>query len=441
MGERAKAIPLATLVRVVAALIAVRARECERTRTLRGPGLTSTLAARTSLPRDGGATSIARATSDGTSARSAAWSAPTERDGGAPGAPHMIHIDPRHTNRASAVGPTRANLAWTSHIGAPIEAQVVASQDERTLYVAALDGSLTALDAASGVRSWTVALGDRAYSTPCVGANGTIYVGSDAKRFYAVTPQGAIAWKLETAGEADTGAVVAGDVVVFAAGASVYAVRAGGDVAWRFDAKKKVFTAPAVELGESGEKGRILFGSQDHHVYALSHAGVLAWGVDLGADVDGAPAIADDGAVVVGTDAGEVVRLSPSGDVVWKAQVGGYVRGTLSIARNGDTLAGVYGPTPRVVRIGPDGAVTGSFAIQGTGSRELGVHGGPVEDPSGALFFGAQDDDVHAVGPDGVWQWSYTTGGDVDAPVTVLSTGALVVASDDGNVYRFDPRP
>ena len=69
------------------------------------------------------------------------------------------------------------------------------------------------------------------------------------------------------------------------------------------------------------------------------------------------------------------------------------------------------------------------------------MHGGPVEDPSGALFFGAQDDEVHAVGPDGVWQWSYTTGGDVDAPVTVLSTGALVVASDDGNVYRFDPRP
>ena len=145
------------------------------------------------------------------------------------------------------------------------------------------------------------------------------------------------------------------------------------------------------------------------------------------------------GEAVVGTDAGEVVRLSRAGDVVWRVQVGGYVRGTLSIARNGDALAGVYGPTPRVVRIAPDGALTGSFGVQGTGARELGVHGGPLEDASGALFFGAQDDDVYALGPGDMWEWSYRTGGDVDAPVTLLSNGALVAGSDDGEVYFFGP--
>jgi len=64
---------------------------------------------------------------------------------------------------------------------------------------------------------------------------------------------------------------------------------------------------------------------------------------------------------------------------------------------------------------------------------------GPLEDVRGALFFGAQDDELHAVGPDGAWSWSFTTGGDVDAPLTLLSTGALVAASDDGNVYYFLP--
>ncbi len=116
------------------------------------------------------------------------------------------------------------------------------------------------------------------------------------------------------------------------------------------------------------------------------------------------------------------------------------MRGTLSVARNGDTLAGVYGPTPRVVRVGPNGAVTASFAIQGTGAREFGVHGAPLEDASGALFFGAQDDDVRALGPDGAWEWTFTTHGDVDAPLTLLSSGGLVAASDDGNVYLFGPR-
>jgi outer membrane protein assembly factor BamB len=412
-GERARAIPLATLVCVVAALVGLRLRERGHLRSpLSAAGPSSLREA--SIPK------------------SIALPAPHEPAGTQ--ATTMLHGNPRHTARAAATGPARANLAWTSHIGGAIEAQVVASPDQRTLYVASLDGALSAIAASDGARSWRVPLGDRAYSTPCVAPSGTIYVGSDAKRFYAVTPQGAVAWKLETAGEADTGAVLAGDLVVFAAGLSVYAVRPGGDVAWRFDAKRKVFTAPAIAAD-----GRIVFGSQDHHVYALLPGGALAWSADLGADVDGAPAIADDGAIVVGTDAGELVRLSASGDVLARTQVGGFVRGALSIARNGDTLAGVYGPTPRMVRVGPDGRLKGSFAIQGTGAPELGVHGGPLEDASGALFFGAQDDDVHALGPDGIWQWSYTTGGDVDAPLTLLSSGALVAGSDDGNVYLFAP--
>jgi outer membrane protein assembly factor BamB len=443
MTERARAVPLATLVCIVVALAAVRLREKSTARPSvflapamgRRADAASPFVARAVVPSspagqeaiaDGSVPALADAAID---AGGSVW--------------HLVHGDPRHTGRASAAGPTRLKLAWTTRIGAnrdggasasSVEAQVTPSPDERTLYVASLDGSLTALDAATGAEAWTLALGGRSYATPCVSPAGMIYVGSDAKRFYAVTPKGTVAWKLETSGEADTGAAPAGDLVVFAAGASVFAVRAGGDVAWRFDAKKKVFTAPAV-----GPNGVLVFGSQDHRVYALSPAGALTWSTDVGADVDGAPAIGDDGAVTVGTDAGEVVRLSATGEVMWRSQVGGYVRGTLSLGRNGDALAGVYGPTPRVVRIGSDGRVSASFAVQGTGSREQGVHGAPLEDATGALFFGAQDDAVHALGPDGAWEWSFVTQGDVDAPLTLLSNGALVAASDDGNVYLFRP--
>jgi len=344
-----------------------------------------------------------------------------------------IHEGPRHTHRARGVGPESARLVWSSAIGGAVEAQVVASADDKTLYVASLDGALSALDAGDGSRRWRVALGDRAYGAPCVGQDGAIYVGTDAKRFFAIRPDGSVAWTLDTEGEADTAATMTPDgLLVFAAGAHVYAVRAGGDVAWRFDAAKKVFTAPAVF-----DDGRVVFGSQDHHVYAVRPGGALAWSVDLGADVDGAPAIADDGAVVVGDDAGEVVRIDPDGNVAWRTRVGGFVRGPLSIARDGDVLAGVYGPSPRMIRVAPDGAVRSSFAVRGTGAAEFGVHGGALEDSRGALYFGAQDDEVHAIGPEGAWEWSFTTGADVDAPLTLLASGALVAASDDGTVYLF----
>src|SRR5205085_4661621 len=114
-------------------------------------------------------------------------------------------------------------------------------------------------------KRWTVALGDRVYSTPLVADDGTVYVGSDAKRFFAISSAGVIAWKIDLDGEADSGASFDKDGrVVFAAGAQVLAARRGGDVAWRFTARGKVFTARAIT-----HEGLGVSGSQDDHAYEL----------------------------------------------------------------------------------------------------------------------------------------------------------------------------
>jgi hypothetical protein len=346
----------------------------------------------------------------------------------------MLHGDASHTHRAHGNGPRTAKATWTFDVGGPVEAQVTTSPDEKTLYVASLGGNLTALTR-DGHLKWKVALGDRAYGTPCVGGDGMVYEGSDAKKFFAITSDGRIAWKLETDGDADTSAVVSRDGnVVFAAGNDVFSVRPGGDIAWRFHAKKKVFTSPAIT-----SNGIVIVGSQDHHVYAIAPSGELMWSVDLGSDVDGSASISDSGAIYVGDDAGEVVRLDESGEIVWRTSVGGYVRGALSVARNGDVLVGTYGPAPRVVRLDSNGRIVGTFAIQGTGAREFGIHGAPLEDDSGALFFGAQDDRVYAIGAQGEVLWTYENGADVDAPLTLLADGSLVFGSDEGKVTMLGP--
>ena len=346
----------------------------------------------------------------------------------------MLHGDPRHTHRALGGAPRSAPaVLWSHDVGGPVEAQIATSADEQTLYVASLGGSLTALAREDGSERWSLPLGDRVYATPCVARHGTIYVGSDSKKFVAVSPEGKVKWSLATDGDADTGPVMASDgIVVFAAGRTVYGVTPYGHLKWRFAAKRKVFTSPAI-----GPSGRVFFGSQDHRAYALTEQGALAWSVDLGADVDGAPAVGDDGAVFFGTDGDEIVRLDPDdGRLIWRANVGGYVRGTLSVTRSGDVLAGVYGPTPREVRVrAGDGSVIGQFAVQGTGAREFGVHGGALEDDTGAVLFGTQDDFVYAVGEASDLLWRFRTGGDVDAPVTLLGDGSVVVGSDDGRVY------
>ena len=351
------------------------------------------------------------------------------------GAARMQHGTARRTHRAHALGPKAIQVGWKAKVDGPVAAQVTSSSDEATLYVATLGGDLIALNRANGERRWTIKLGDRAYASPLVADDGTIWAGTDAKKIFAIAPSGNVVHRIDVDGEADTSPALANDgTIVIAAGTQVLSIRRGGDIAWRFTARGKVFTAPAVT-----SEGLVVVGSQDDGVYAIAANGTLAWRVDLGADVDGAAAIGDDGAIYVGTDGAEIVRIDPAGKIAWRAPAGGFVRGGLTVGRNGDVLAGTYGPVPRLVRFGPDGQPRGAFPISGTGAREFGIHGGPLEDDEGALYFGAQDDAAYALAPDGTVRWRFETGADVDAPLTLLTDGSLVVPSEDGSVTLLVP--
>jgi outer membrane protein assembly factor BamB len=346
-----------------------------------------------------------------------------------------LHGGSRHTHRSSARGPRSVKIGYRVPVGGPVAAQVTTSPDESTLYVATLAGDLVALDRADGHRRWSVTFGNRAYATPLVHEDGTIFAASDAKKLLAVRPDGHVLYRVDLDDEADTAPAFSKEGhVVLAAGRRVYAIRPRGDIVWQYLAGAKIYTAPAVT-----DDGLVIVGAQDHRVHAIDGKGTRAWSVDLGGDVDGSPCIGDDGTIYVGTDAREVVALDSKGAARFRTSVGGFVRGALSVARDGDVLAGTYGPTPRVVRIEPNGTLRGTFPIEGTGAVEFGIHGGPLEDAEGALYFGGQDDAVYAVGPDGSLRFRFLTAGDVDAPLTLLSDGSLVVPSEDGTVTLLLP--
>jgi outer membrane protein assembly factor BamB len=346
------------------------------------------------------------------------------------GRPHMLHLDPARTNRSPFLAPRNPVLAWSFDAHSPIET-APAVLDNGTIVFGTLGGKLFAVRP-DGSKDFERDLSNRIYSSPLV-FGGSVFFGTDNHRFFSFSPTGEQRFVLGTDGDADTAAApTPWGAVTFASGTVVYALKKDRTVAWRVKGKRKFYSSPAV-----GDDGTVYVASQDNRLYAIDKSGKVRFSVELGNDADCAPAVGDDGSVFVGTDGGSIVAVAASdGRIRWTAHTEGHVRGSVTLSRNGAVVVGTYGPVPQVISIdSATGAQRFAYAIQGTGTREFGIHGSPVEDANGDLCFGAQDDMVRCLDASGAPIFSFMTGGDVDAPVVLSADGVLLAASDDGKLY------
>ncbi len=346
---------------------------------------------------------------------------------------HTFRGDRARRHRSAFAGPRSSpetRFVWDA--GGPVEAMPAISR-EGDVIVASLSGRVARLSPA-GAAVWTVELGERIYASPLL-IGDSVLLGSDAKRVIAlVLATGKKRWELDVDGEADTAAAETPEGgVVIAAGRILYGLRADGAVRFRLKLPRKIYASPTL-----AEDGTVYVGAQDHRLYAVSPRGAVTWSRDLGGDVDCSAAVGDDGTVYAASDAGQVVAFDPQGNERWRTPVGGFVRGGLTVSRGGAVLAGTYGPGPRVVALdAATGAERWTFRIQGTGAPEFGIHGAPLEDPDGNLYFGAHDDSVYAIDHAGRLRWSFATHGDVDAPLAIGPGGVLYAGSDDGHLYAL----
>ena len=347
------------------------------------------------------------------------------------GPPRMFHLDPAHSNRSPFRGPATPSLSVLADLRDPIQT-APAILGDGTIVVATLAGNVYGIRF-DGTRAFTTNMNERVYASPLVVGN-QVFFGSDHGRFVRISSTGGIGWSLSTDGDADTSATPAPNKsIVFAADNTLYCTRTDGTVMWRVRAKRKIYSSPAVD-----SDGTVFVGAQDHRLYGVSSTGTVRFATNLGHDIDCAPSIGERGSVYVGTDGGTIAAIDKkSGSVVWQKPVGGHVRGGLTLTRSHDVVAGLYGPSPRVVCLhGATGELLWSFSVPGTGAKEHGVHGSPVEDKDGNLYFGSQDNAVYSLTARGELRWKVGTGGDIDAPVVLVSDGVLLAASDDGKLYR-----
>jgi len=293
-------------------------------------------------------------------------------------------------------GVVRSAL-WTGH---PVQSSP-AIDAERNAVIAGGDGilygvALGPLDAGDAGASesdsgppyppaivrFSVPIGPMA-SSPVIGGDGTIYVGTLDGKLVAVAPRGtATKWSVTT--------------------------------------NDKAGSSPAI-----GQDGTIYVGSTDHGLYAIRPEGTIAWRTDLGAEVTGSPAVGGDGTIYVGAVDGKLHAVEPTGDVRWSYATGGPITGTPAV------YAGV-------VYVGSaDKKLHAVSVVDGTGRWTYETQGAvatPVIAADGTVYVGSADMRVYAIKPTGTLFFAVNVRGRVKSAPALIAGPTLYVTTDTGLV-------
>jgi outer membrane protein assembly factor BamB len=338
--------------------------------------------------------------------------------------------DPRHTGQSPYLGVQNNTLKWSYKTGGYIFSSPVIGADN-TIYIGSYDGNLYALDPNGGLK-WKYKTEEGVYSTPIISADNTVYVGSTDGYFYALNPDGSLKWDFYTGGwEGIKSSPIIdpnGTIYVARWENKIYALNPDGTLKWSYQTEKSVWSSPAI-----GNDGTIYIGCDDNRIYALQpEDGSLKWSYETGDDVFSSPAVDNDGTVFVGSFDGKVYALNPEdGSIKWTYRIGDNVYTSPVISTNGILYVG--GMNGKLYALHKeDGSMKWSYQ---TGE---GIYSSPAIGADGTIYVGGMDSWVYAFDPDdGSVKWTYKTDGDIISSPAIGSDGIVYIGSNDGNLYAF----
>jgi outer membrane protein assembly factor BamB len=117
--------------------------------------------------------------------------------------------------------------------------------------------------------AWQYKTSGPVVSSPAIGYDGSVYVGSTDHHLYALSRSGQLRWRYKTGGMIIASAAVGCDDTIFVGSADgyLYALSSDGLLHYKYKTGGKIISSPAV-----GSDGVVYFGSDDGHVYALGRS-------------------------------------------------------------------------------------------------------------------------------------------------------------------------
>ena len=106
----------------------------------------------------------------------------------------MFHHDVRHTGRSEYAGPSNPEFAWSYETGSSVYSSPALGSDG-LVYVGSYDNKLYAI-APDGALEWSYETNGYVYSSPALGSDGRVYFGSHDYRIYAIASDRALEWSV-----------------------------------------------------------------------------------------------------------------------------------------------------------------------------------------------------------------------------------------------------
>ena len=251
-----------------------------------------------------------------------------------------------------------------------------------------------------------VAITNGIYSSPVIGADGTVCVGSTNGRLYAIS-------------NGSTNELP-------------------GMIKWSFGGLTTNYafnSSPAIS-----PSGVIYAGCYDSNLYAIASSGAMIWRTNLGGEILSSPALASDGTIYIGSGNGKLYAVNPDGTVQWSANVdssGGGIHSSPAVARNGTVYIGSTNSTANLYALNPtNGSVLSGWPVTVGG----GIYSSPAIASDGSVFVGGLDGKVYTFTTNGTAKsgWPATTGGAIHSSPAIGSNAVVYIGSTDSNLYAFN---
>ncbi|MCP4687828.1 MAG: PQQ-binding-like beta-propeller repeat protein [Desulfobacterales bacterium] len=315
---------------------------------------------------------------------------------------------------------------WSFATGDKIWTSSPAVGGDGVIYVGSRDDNLYAVNP-DGTERWSFTAGSFISPSPAIGPDGVIYAGSNDSNLYAVNPDGTQKWAFDTGSVVTSSPAIGPDGVIYVGSWSkyLYAVNPDGTEKWRFKADAYFFySSPAI-----GPDGTIYVGSWDDNLYAIHPDGTQKWAFTTGDNVDSSPAIGADGVIHVGSWDDNLYAIHPDGTQKWVFTTGDNVNSSPAIDANGVIYVG--SDDHKLYAIHPDGTQKWAFTTGGD------VSSSPAIGADGVIYVGSDADKLYAINPDGTEKWSFRAGSDMVSSPAIGPDGVIYVGSDDRKLYAI----